>query len=209
MNQAFQNDLSEVITKFPSLSVRHFNGKDILKGILDICDESSEVAGSFSVEIHPTEKFPYRFPKLYEVGGDIPCEADWHKYNDESCCITVEQDEILICKNGIKLLYFIEKMVIPYFANQLYRIRTGNYLNEYPHGKDGIRLFYSELFKSRDIKFWQLCFDYAFNNTKVRRNDGCYCNSGEKYKKCHMLVEEKLRIIGRQRVMYDINWITT
>lgn len=209
MNQPFHNELSEVITKFPDLSIRHINGQDILKGILDICDESSAVTGSFSVEIRPTEKFPYRFPKIFEVGGDLPFEADWHINSDYSCCLTVEQDEIIICKNGITLLYFIEKMAIPYFANQLYRIKTGKYLNEYPHGKNGVRLFYAELFKSNDIKFWHICYEYAFNKAQIRRNAGCYCNRGEKYKKCHMLVEEKLHIIGKQKVITDLNWITT
>ena len=208
MNQTFQNELSEAITKFPNLSIRHIKGEAILKGILDISDENSVVIGSFSVEMHPTEKFPYRFPKLFEVGGDIPCNADWHKYSDNSCCITIEQDEILECKNGITILYFIEQMVIPYFANQLYKIKTGKYLNEYPHGKDGVRLFYAELFKSNDIKFWCICFEHAFNKVQMRRNDKCYCKSGVKYKKCHLVVEEKLNIIGKQKVIIDINWIT-
>jgi uncharacterized protein YecA (UPF0149 family) len=104
---------------------------------------------------------------------------------------------------------FIEKMAIPYFANQLYRIKTGKYLNEYPHGKDGVRIFYAELFKSSDIKFWQICYEQAFNKAHIGRNDRCYCNNGEKYKKCHMLVEEQLQIIGKQKVINDINWITT
>jgi hypothetical protein len=208
MNHAFDNALSEVITKFPDLSIRQIKGQAILKGILDISDESSVVIGSYSVEIHPTEKFPYRFPKIYEVGGDIPCNADWHKYSDNSCCITVEQDEIIKCKNGITLLDFIEKMAIPYFANQLYRIQTGRYLSEYPHGKKGVALFYAELFKSTDINFWHKCFEHAFSKVQMRRNDECYCESGVKYKKCHMVVEEKLHFIGKQKVINDINWIT-
>lgn len=207
MNQTFQNELSEVIFKYPDLSIKQINGQDILKGILDIRDEGSTVLRSFSVEIHSTEKFPYRFPKIFEVGGDIPCNADWHKYPDNSCCLTVEQDEILICKNGITLLNFIGKMVIPYFANQIYKTKTGYYLNEYPHGKDGIRLFYAELMKSKDAKFWQACYEHAFNKVQMRRNDKCYCKCGEKYKKCHMLVEEKLRILGKEKVMFDLKMI--
>jgi hypothetical protein len=207
MNQAFQKELSNVVSHFPDLSIRHVNGKDILKGILDIRDENSEVVGSFSIEIHSTEKFPYRFPKIYEVGGDIPCSADWHKYADNSCCITIEQDEILKCHKGITLLNFIEKEAIPYFANQLYRKKDRHYLDEYPHGKDGVRLFYNELFISKDPKFWDLCCKHAFDNIKICRNEKCYCNGGKKYKKCHMVVEEKLQIIGKQKVFNDINWI--
>ena len=209
MNQDFKNQLPEVISVFPDLSIKHINGQDFLKGILDIADESSTVIGSFSVEIHPTEKFPYRFPRIFEVGGDIPCSDDWHKYNDNSCCITVEQDEILKCHYGITLLNFIEKEAIPYFANQLYRIKTGRYLNEYPHGKAGVRLFYSELFRSSNPKSWYFCIERAFGNSQTGRNDKCYCNSGIKYKKCHLLVEEKLQIIGKQKVINDLKLITS
>ncbi len=208
MNQAFKNELTEAISKFPDLSIIHNNGQDILKGILDIRDESSAVIGSFSVEIYPTEKFPYRFPKIFEIGSDIPCNADWHKFPDNSCCITVEQDEILKCHYGITLLTFIEKEAIPYFANQLYRIKTGCYLNEYPHGKVGIIIFYNELFKSNDREFWYSCYDQAFGSSQTRRNGKCYCNSGKKYKKCHMIVEEKLQILGKQKVFNDLNWLT-
>jgi len=205
MNNAFLKDLPVVISTYPNLSIRQINGQDILKGILDISDDSSAIIGSFSVEIYPTEKFPYRFPKIFEVGGDIPMEADWHKYADNSCCLTVEQDEILKCYTGITLLNFIEKEAIPYFANQLYRKKTGHYLNEYPHGKDGKRLFYKELFKSSDQELWHTCYEHAFNRVQIRRNDKCYCNSGEKYKKCHMPVEEKLQIIGKEKILNDIN----
>jgi len=209
MNQDFKNQLPEVISVFPDLSIKHINGQDFLKGILDIADESSTVIGSFSVEIHPTEEFPYRFPKIFEVGGDIPCDIDWHKFSDNSCCITVVQDEILKCHYGITLLNFIEKEAIPYFANQLYRIKTGHYLDEYPHGKDGVRLFYIELFKSSNPEFWYFCFDRAYRSSQTGRNDKCYCNSGIKYKKCHLLIEEKLQIIGKQKVLNDLKLITT
>jgi hypothetical protein len=209
MNQVFQRELTEAISRFPELSIININGQDILKGILDISDESSAVIGSFSIEIYPTEKFPYRFPKIFEVGGDIPCNADWHKFPDNSCCLTVEQDEILKCNNGITLRYFIERMVIPYFANQLYRKETGHYLDEYPHGKDGIRQFYIELFKSNNPGFWDLCYKHAFENVRIGRNEKCYCNSGEKHKKCHMNVEEKLQIIGKSKILNDLKLIKT
>jgi len=208
MNQIFKNQLSEVISVFPDLSIKQINGQDFLKGILDIADESTAVIGSFSVEIYPTEKFPYRFPKIFEVGGDIPCNIDWHKFSDNSCCITVEQDEILKCHYGITLLSFIEKEAVPYFANQLYRIKTERYLNEYPHGKTGVMLFYNELFKSNNPEFWYSCFKHAFGSSQTGRNDKCYCSNGKKYKKCHMLVEEKLHVLGKQKVLNDINWIT-
>jgi len=204
MNLFFQKELPQVVSKYPNLSIKNDKGTGFLKGIIDVSTKNDLIIGNFSVEIHSTGKFPYRFPKLYEVGGDIPCEADWHKYSDNSCCFTVEPEEILICKNGITLIQFIEDIAIPYFANQIYRKQEGNYLREYPHDNAGIRMFYSELFKSENINFWIKCFKNAFNKNEIRRNDKCYCNSGSKYKKCHQLVEEKIQILGKDRVLSDI-----
>lgn len=204
MNSTFQNELQLVIEKYPGFHIKNRGGVNFLKGILDIPDTSGIIIGSFSIEIYLTEKFPKRFPKLYEVGGDIPVNANWHKYNDNSCCFTVEQDEILKCKDGITLIYFIDQIVKPYFSNQIYKKTTGSYLNEYPHGNEGVRLFYTELFQNIDIEFWYKCCRLAFEDSRTRRNDKCYCQSGMKYKKCHKLVEEKLQIIGEKKVMNDI-----
>jgi hypothetical protein len=207
MNRMFLNELSSVLTNYPDLVVKKKDGKDFLKGILDILDERGTVVRSFSVEIHSTEKYPYRFPKVYEVAGEIPRSPDWHKYDDDSCCFTVEQEEILLCHSGISLIYFIHKVVIPYFANQLYRIKTGHYLNEYPHGLKGVIVFYKDLFKSDDLSFWEKCYTSAFIKGKTGRNDKCYCCSGQKFKNCHLPVENKLKILSEERVLKDIKLI--
>lgn len=208
MNQLFKKEIPTVLKKYPNLAIKNKNGKDFLKGIIDIPDESGAAVGSFSVEIHSTEKFPYRFPKLYEVGGDIPNSPDWHKYNDNSCCLTVEQEEIILCHHGITILKFIETIVIPYFANQLYRKREGKYLNEYPHGLAGVKVFYTELFRSTDFSAWYKCCESAFVKRKIGRNDKCYCSSGQKFKNCHLPIEERLQILGKVKVLTEINIIT-
>jgi hypothetical protein len=204
MNQIFEQELKIVSDKFPNLVRKQNSWSSYLKGILDIKDENGNVAGSFLIEIHQSESFPYRFPKLYEVGGDIPMHADWHKYNDNSCCLTVEPDEIIICRNGISIIDFIENIAVPYFANQIYRKREGRFLNEYPHGFEGFRVFYANLFKSDDTSLWLNCIDRAFSSRKGNRNDKCYCNSGIKYKNCHLPIENKLKILGKNKILIDL-----
>lgn len=208
MNKLFENELQNAIKKYPDLIVRkNSDGSEYLKGILNIPDDTGNIADSFSIEIHATAKFPYRYPKVYEVGGDIPMEADWHKYNDNSCCLTVEQEELIDCHYGITLIYFIERVVIPYFANQIYRKTTGHYLNEYPHGIDGVRLFYSNLFESDDKNLWKTCVINCFTKGKFERNHKCYCGSGRKFKTCHLPVEDKLQILGKEKVINDLKVI--
>jgi hypothetical protein len=204
MNQHFQKELLSVIKKYPNLKLKFEKQEGYLKGILDIPNESGDIAGNFLIEIHSVEKFPYRFPKLYEVGGEIPIHHDWHKYNDNSCCLTVEPDEIIKCKNGITLIGFIEDVVIPYFANQLYRKTEGKYFNEYPHGSEGLYVFYADLFRNENISVWLEYLDKTFNGKKTMRNGLCYCNSGLKFKFCHLQVEEKLKILGKDKILIDI-----
>lgn len=208
MSQLFRNQIPFVLEKYPNLILRNKEGRDYLKGILDVSDGNGDVVGNFSVEIYSTEKFPYRFPELYEVGGDIPNHPDWHKYDNGLCCLTVEQDEIIKCKSGMSILQFIDDIAIPYFANQIYRKREGVYLNEYPHGLDGFRVFYTKLFKSDDLSLWIKCCKSVFLKRIKRRNDKCYCGSGQKFKNCHLPVEEKVQILGKNKVITDISNIT-
>lgn len=204
MNPDFKKELPKVVESYPNLTIKEHDGKDYLKGILDILNENGDVLGSFLIEIHSHEKFPYRFPKLYEVGREIPVHADWHKYSDNSCCLTVEPDEIIICKNGMSVSSFIKEIAVPYFANQLYRRAEGIFFNEYPHGTKGFRVFYNNLFKSEDVSFWLDCLKHTFKSKKSMRNENCYCDSGMKFKSCHLKVEEKLRVLGLNKVLKDI-----
>ena len=203
-NDAFNRQADAFIKEYPSFHIKSISNHSYLKGILDIPDDEGKDAGAFAIEIHPSKDFPYAFPILFEVGGDIPCESDWHKYSDNSCCLTVPAKERLICKNGITLIWFVKNIVIPYFANQLYKKQTGTYLQEYSHGRDGIWEFYEELFRSQDMNVWRLCLQGAFGNLKHERNGKCYCNSGEKYKKCHLPIEEDVRKIGEKQIITDL-----
>lgn len=202
-NAFFDRQLNSVVKEYPNLQIKVEDGTSLIKGILDIPDDNGDVAGCFAIEIRPSPGFPYAFPELYEVGGEIPCEADWHKYSDNSCCLTVQAKERMICYNGITLVWFIKNIAIPYFANQLYKKQTGSYLQEYSHGRDGIKEFYEELFQTSDINVWKCCRDVAFSGAKYERNGKCYCNSGKKYKKCHLPIEDEVRMIGKQQIMFD------
>lgn len=206
-NTFFENELESVVRVYPQLTIKETENGHYLKGILDIPDEDNKIVGSFAVEIFPTANFPYCFPKLFEVGGDIPCEANWHKYSDNSCCLTVSANEILLCKNGMSIVRFIKEVTIPYFANQLYRKREGKYLKEYSHGALGVQEFYTDLFRTKDRKIWEEILKTAMGKIKYERNKFCYCGSKTKYKKCHLLIENKLKDIGWEQIKKDFKLI--
>lgn len=205
----FNEQLHDVIRKYHNLKIiQNKDGISFLRGTLDIPNDNIEIVGTFLVEIYCSEKFPYRFPILFETGGEIPNEPDWHKYKNASCCITIWPDEILKCKNGISVSLFIEKHAVPYFANYLYKRQTGEYKNgEYAHGISGTNQFYESLMKTSNRDLWNQYFKNTFQNLKVgcERNDICFCGSGDKYKQCHLKVFNTLRQIGERQILNDFN----
>lgn len=206
----FEEQLEAVLQCSPNLSIKEKNGLKYLKGVLDVQNKANEVVGSFLIEVHYAVGFPLRFPTLYEVGGLIPFDPDWHKYSDASCCITVEPDEILKCKHGISVLKFITEQALPFLANFIYRKAEGKYKNgEYSHGQLGNKEFYSELLKTNDKALWIDYFEYSFNNKRFDddRNKLCFCGSNSKYKKCHEKAFYTLRSIGEKQVLSDFRKI--
>ena len=200
----FEIDIEEAIISFPNLSIKSQGNNKYLKGILDV-----NGWGYYLIEIRYKEGYPKRYPSLFEVGGEIPNVPDYHRYSDNSCCLTVDADEILKCKNGITVKSFIDNVVIPFFANQLYKKKKGRFLNEYPHGKDGIKKYYYSILKTTNNKNILNIYNYAFgvNKIDIQRNQLCFCNSGIKFKNCHLTIIEDLKRIGKNQVSKDLKLI--
>ena len=208
--ELFCNELNEAIRIFPNLSIKEEKDKKILKGILDIYNDESIIVGNYLIEIHFKNGFPFRFPHLFEIGGAIPNEPDWHKYQDASCCITVLPDEILKCKGKVGVVEFIKKYCCSFFANHIHRKKTGNYLNGcYSHGSHGYREFYSELLKTNDTTLWIQYFKHVFISAifLTDRNSACFCKSGSKFKHCHKMIFDSMWEIGRDQLYLDFKTI--
>lgn len=206
----FCEELNVVVQVFPNLSIKEKGDKKILKGILDIYNDNSVLVGNYLVEIHFKEGYPFRFPKLFEIGNEIPNEAEWHKYLDGSCCLTVLPDEILKCKGKIGLIEFIKKYCCSFFANHIHRKKTGKYLNGYySHGPKGFREFYVEMFKTEDTSLWIQYLKHVFVSKvfSTDRNSLCFCQSGSKFKHCHKLIFDSMWEIGKEQLYSDFKMI--
>jgi hypothetical protein len=210
--QIFCYQCDDVIKMYPNLSIQERDGRKYLKGILDVPNKNLEIIGSYLIEIHFTDLFPLRFPKLFEIGCDIPNDINWHKFSDGRCCITVLPDEILKCKQGITLNSFIRTYCFSFLANHIHRKLTGSYLNgEYGHGVEGVKEFYSDLFKTNNIDEWVKYLKHVFLVPEMRykRNDLCFCKSELKFKHCHLEIFNSIRDIGAEQCLYDFKRINT
>lgn len=192
----FYKESLEIINKYPKLRIENFEKSKILIGEIDLIDESGIIQDSYHIEIHPTQHYPFQFPYLYEKGGRIPINIDWHVYPDGHCCIKTIVEEIIVCKNGIALDYFIELEVKPYLFNQTHRRLKGYFLNERSHGILGEIEFYQEVFKTKSllkIIEWGI---FILNNDEPNRVSDCFCGSTSKYRKCHREAFRKLKDLG-------------
>lgn len=209
--EQFCDQVPEALQRFPKLTqVTSQDGKTIIRGEIDIVDKAGHYWESYEVEIHHADGFPFKFPDVYEVGGKIPKNADWHIYEDsKTCCIAVLPEEMIKCRNGIKLSQFIENEVIPYFFNQTHRREEGYYAHgEYSHGYRGmLEFFESELKTTGDPRATISTLFKLATTPKPNRTHNCFCGRKIKYRKCHRAAYEKLVGIGKLQLLKLANYI--
>ncbi len=191
-------DIQSVRIKYPQLHYEQDAENWCLVGSIDIVDGEGNYYDSYDVEIVGTLLFPHKFPKLYERSNKFPKTAEWHTFNDESCCTAVRGKEILAVRNGITVLRYINEFAIPYLANQTFRRKNGEYANgEYAHNKNGEIEFFEELFFTKNPLTILKCINLALSDIDSK-NTLCICESRVKYKHCHWKSIQKARILGKQ-----------
>lgn len=206
----FLSEAQEVLGFFPKLKLSESNGLPVLVGKLDLISDQGVIEDTYTIEIHPTEGYPFRFPLVYETGGRIPKNIDWHIFEtDGHCCIKTIPEEILTCKEGITLTLFIRVEVVPYFFNQTFRRKRGYYLNERPHGDVGEIEFFKEVLDTNDIlKVPKWLYFISKRNEPTRTEKKCFCGSGRMYRHCHRLAYRKLSSFSNNELLFFAKRIT-
>jgi hypothetical protein len=169
-------------------------GEPYLIGQLTLLDEEGGYVDSYHIRVVPTASFPFAFPHVYEIGGRIPANIDWHVFPDGHCCLKSIPEEVLRCKGGIGLVDFLENEVKPYFFNQKFRELHGYFLKERAHGIRGNIEFFEELFRTSDRKKIEKGIKFVMQRDEPNRVSRCFCGSGRKYRKCH---RETYRLLSK------------
>src|SRR5690349_3890463 len=108
----FREEAISISNTFPGLSLIEKDGKPIVVGELMLTDNQGVLYTSYAIEIHPLEDYPDSFPVVFEKGGRIPHNIDWHIFElDGHCCLKNQAEELLACKAGINLIGFITNEV--------------------------------------------------------------------------------------------------
>lgn len=201
----FENDAAELVAEINTLKFTKTEGIYSITGTIPIIDDEGKLWHNYEIEIYYKDRYPFIFPTVFEVGGDIRRIADWHINADGSCCLDNEFSQEIKCFHGLSLLNFTKKELIPWLANQSYRRTTGNYISgEQSHGDVGrIDFFMEEL----DAPSLFECINWLLKivrNEVLPRQGMCFCNSGRKLRHCHKSKFAKLRLISKSSLVWAI-----
>lgn len=207
--QIFRKEAELIQNEYPGLKLDadEKNGAPCLSGIIQLFSENRSLIDSYILKIVAIPDYPSSFPYVFETGGRIPINIDWHVYPDGHFCISSIPEEILFCKKGLNLRYFIENHLKPYLLNQKYREDNGFFLKERPHGNRGNVQFFIEIFKTKDLMIIAKGLNFIKKRVKPNRVSLCFCGSGQKYRKCHKETYRMLSAFTDHELDYFIDII--
>lgn len=182
----FKEQAIDVINKYEELSFKIEDDVPCIFGSINLTDTNGNIEDTYEIAIKAVPNYPFCFPLLFETGGRIPKNVDWHIFEKSgNCCIASPPEEIIICNTGITLLSFIDNEVKNYFYSQIFRSQNGYFLKERSHGSKGWIEFFEETFMTNNIFNIEFGLYQIIEGKKIDRVSICFCGSGKKYRKCH------------------------
>lgn len=206
-SEQFLKDVPEAIKHFKELSPIEKEGITILSGFIELVAEDREVLDRYEIEIHPKSDYPKCYPFVYEMGGRIPRNIDFHVYPAGHCCLAVPAQERIDCVNGITLTGFIQNQVLGFFFSQTFRSRNGYFYKERAHGIKGKLQFYSEYLGLSSDNNVLMAMRMIAMNQEQGGHSACLCGSKRKFQKCHRRIVRKLKKMAGDLVNADFNAI--
>lgn len=155
----------------------------------------------FKSEIILDAGYPFRYPTVFETGGDIPRTVQRHVFpKTGNLCLGVEAEQRILCVKGIGLDWFMNRILVPRYADEYLVMKGEDYQQEYSHNFDGNWEFYFNRFRTTDPRVVKLIFQMGLSNGMPNGKVECLCGSKKKFGKCHrkevFKLQDNIRQIG-------------
>lgn len=182
MSNINEAEIKEITRKYRLL---RFLPPNILQGQVDlIINGNMYHRFDLTVQIHPDH--PFRFPIVWETGDDIPRTMDRHVFpKTGNLCFGVIAEERLVCKDGIRLAWFFDKVLLPRLADEFCVINGGEYQKEKSHGIVGDWEFYFSELNTQNPAFVLTILTLLKLVIPPKSTDPCPCGSGISFNTCH------------------------
>jgi hypothetical protein len=158
-----------------------------------------QISDWYQIEFRIPETFPRRIPAVFETGGRIP--LSYHHLHDGSLCLGSETRLRLMLSEGLSLVGFIDRCLIPY----LYRFSFLKMYGEAPfedleHGASGIKEDLRQLLQARGESEVLPFVRLLGMSKRIANKKRCPCGSGERVGRCHH------RLLNRMRKRLGMFW---
>lgn len=200
-----KDDLLEIERTFPKLAVGTYKGSPAIVGTIDVSDLAGNFLEDFEVAILIPRAYPFGVPALWEISEKLPREAEDHVNSEGLCCVDMDTDLIVLSRRGIRIAEFIREKVYPFLMGVLYKQAKGEYAaGEYLHGTEGRLQRYKEKLVAMDNLVVLKDLELYVAGVYPGRNEKCWCQSGKKFKSCHLPAWEWLKSVGQRKLEEDL-----
>lgn len=181
------------------------DNRHIFRGVFNLCNPEQLLIQSFNIKITLDKTYPYTFPSVILLDGEVERSDDYHISSKGVICLEHPYVANTLAKKGIKLYDFVNYYLPKYFSWVLVK-KYGNekILQEWAHAEDGTKQIYMMLLDSNDDTFILSFLTNYCNEAETLRNSKCYCNSNKKLKNCHYEAVLFLDGINRDTLLSDI-----
>jgi len=179
----FEEYLTHFETAYPELNFIEKERDIIIEGRIRIIDSVGEEWDNFDIKIIIPSNYPKKLPIVFETSDKLEKKIGNHFFENESCCLGWWSELHLKLQGNYSFSNFIEKVVIPFFKQQVYKdYNEGKFVNELTKHNvlDGLT-FYMNLFETDKWRIALLGLGQA--STRRKANDLCFCFK-IKNKKC-------------------------
>ena len=180
-------------TAYPSLSMDVVRDTVVATGVFVLEDAEQPETVEFPIRIILPDDYPMGFPRLFPENGCIPLVADRHMKMSGDACLGITGDIRKHWGPGSTLVDFIQRFFPPFFASQVYYDETGEWpFPARPHSAMGIVEWYEEELGVTGV---QLVLKYLdlLRASSMNGHQSCPCGSGQRIRRCHGPVIERLR----------------
>jgi len=199
--ERFKRELEE----FENLAFSIQGNKVIINGSWPVFGKETLIR-RYDIRIEIPDDFPDCPPKVFETGGSIPLERDYHintvgNGGDNSACLFVQPERFEKWPVGAGIRDFLKGPVKEFFFSQAYKKCTGKWpFGQWSHGVVGIIEFYANRLNIDRLDAIIEMLDYC-TLPKLYRQWKCPCGSGKRVTACHA---EKIRTIAKVIPLLEI-----
>lgn len=140
---------------------------------------------AFDIRMELPVRYPSLEPKVFEIGGRIPREADRHVNHDGDCCVTVWEHWLATAPDR-SIAGYINGPLHEYFLGQFLFERKGRWpFGERAHGTPGLEQAYAEVLGITTNRRQLLYHLRLLSQDWPKGHWRCPCGSGKRLRHCH------------------------